>query len=253
MISQKQRDCLADILHAPVKAAEKLRIQLAKLEFHIRHDSQARAIMQEASVQEKKHADRVVKFLGIKGEDVLRLDYPLDENSLVFDVGGYKGDFASAIYATHKCRVMVFEPVSNYVEHLRWRFAKNPAIELFPVGLGGKTGKFTIYKDDDASSLLTGHGAPETIQIMDVAEFIAQHNIESVALIKINIEGGEYDLLERLLDTGLIEKIQHIQVQFHNFVPDADARRNAIREKLAKTHREMWNVDFVWESWEKKA
>ncbi len=70
-----------------------------------------------------------------------------------------------------------------------------------------------------------------------------------VALLKINIEGGEYDLLERLLETGLVGQFQHLQVQFHRFVPDAEKRRDFIRTGLAHSHEERWCYPWVWESW----
>ena len=41
-------------------------------------------------------------------------------------------------------------------------------------------------------------------------------NLKVNALMKINIEGGEFELLERLLETRLISRIENIQVQFHN-------------------------------------
>ena len=46
------------------------------------------------------------------GDHTLRLDYDLNEDSIVFDVGGYRGDFTSAIFNKYNCNVYVFEPVS---------------------------------------------------------------------------------------------------------------------------------------------
>jgi hypothetical protein len=46
-----------------------------------------------------------------RGDKTLRLDYPLNANSLVVDVGGYRGDFAGAIYKRYGCRVIIFQTV----------------------------------------------------------------------------------------------------------------------------------------------
>ena len=67
--------------------------------------------------------------------------------------------------------------------------------------------------------------------------------------MKINIEGGEYELLEYLLDTGLATQIINYQVQFHDFVPDAEARMTAIRERLSQTHTLTYQYEFVWGNW----
>ena len=39
-----------------------------------------------------------------------------------------------------------------------------------------------------------------------------------IDLLKINIEGGEYEVLENLIENDLIKNIDNIQIQFHDFV-----------------------------------
>ena len=72
-------------------------------------------------------------------------------------------------------------------------------------------------------------------------------------MIKVNIEGGEYDLLEFLIDSNYIEIIDNIQVQFHDFIPDAEERMKNIHKKLEKTHFLTWQYPFVWENWQLKS
>ena len=67
--------------------------------------------------------------------------------------------------------------------------------------------------------------------------------------MKINIEGAEYDLVEHLIDTKLVEIIRNIQVQFHDFVPNAESRMRKIQEKLRITHSISYQYRFVWENW----
>src|SRR5262249_51252950 len=80
----------------------------------------------------------------------------------------------------------------------------------------------------------------------------AAENIGEVSLMKINIEGGEYDLLENLIATGLISRIRDIQVQFHMDIPDAERRMHAIQSRLAGTHRLTFQYPFVWENWQRR-
>lgn len=68
--------------------------------------------------------------------------------------------------------------------------------------------------------------------------------------MKINIEGGEYDLLEHLIVSGFVRNIDNIQVQFHDFVDDAEHRMAVIHKNLAKTHRLSYQYPLVWENWE---
>ena len=70
--------------------------------------------------------------------------------------------------------------------------------------------------------------------------------------MKINIEGAEYDLLEHLIDTGLISNIHNIQVQFHDFVSNAEQRMIMLQKELEKTHGLTYQYPFVWENWRVK-
>src|SRR5258708_7901812 len=75
---------------------------------------------------------RVKPWFKNNGDETLRLNYPeLNEGSIVFDLGGYKGQWASDIYARYNCAVYIFEPYSIYANNIRDRFAKNNKIHLF--------------------------------------------------------------------------------------------------------------------------
>ena len=53
-------------------------------------------------------------------------------------------------------------------------------------------------------------------------EFVNKNNILNIDYLKLNIEGSEYELLDHIIDTGFIKNINHIQIRFHNFVPEAE-------------------------------
>jgi hypothetical protein len=67
--------------------------------------------------------------------------------------------------------------------------------------------------------------------------------------MKINVEGAEYDILESLITTGFVQRVDDIQVQFHDFVPNASERVVALRKSLAATHYPTYMFSFVWENW----
>ncbi|MCL4404046.1 FkbM family methyltransferase [Patescibacteria group bacterium] len=202
---------------------------------------------------EKKFADKnIVAWFDNPDRERLRLDYALDKNSLVLDVGGYKGQWASDIFAMYLCRVYVFEPVKKFADDIKVRFKNNDHITTFAIGLGGKTRQDCIHLRDDGSSVFGAGSSEETVQITDIAQFMDDQVIRTVDLMKINIEGGEYELLERLIETGLVQSIKNLQVQFHRFVPDAESRMTNIQQKLGKTHRLTYQYRFVWENWQLK-
>jgi hypothetical protein len=76
-------------------------------------------------------------------------------------------------------------------------------------------------------------------------------DIHCIDLLKINIEGGEYELLEHIIEKTLQNKIRNIQVQFHTWIENCEDRRKNIQDILRKTHKLTYNYDFVWENWER--
>ena len=70
--------------------------------------------------------------------------------------------------------------------------------------------------------------------------------------MKINIEGGEFDLLDQLIKSKLVTRIDNIQVQFHNFFDNSKDRREGIRKQLKQTHYLTYDYYFVWENWKLK-
>lgn len=194
---------------------------------------------------------QVKRWVKDNGDHTLRLDYPLNEQSTVWDVGGYKGDFAAQIHERYGCRVFVFEPVPAFHASCVARFAGNEKIRCLKFGLSGQDGWFDISQKEDASSFLrnvTG-ATVQRVQLRSVAAMFDELAVGCVDLLKINIEGGEYEVLPALVEAGLIDRVRFIQVQFHDFITGAREKRCLIRAALRNTHVEMWNYPFVWESW----
>ncbi|HVU80083.1 MAG TPA: glycosyltransferase [Candidatus Paceibacterota bacterium] len=73
-----------------------------------------------------------------------------------------------------------------------------------------------------------------------------------IDLMSLNMDGGEYELMAHLLETGMVNRIKNIQVSFDERVPDALGRMRAIRKRLRETHAPTYQYDFVWENWEAK-
>ncbi len=181
----------------------------------------------------------------------LRFEYDLSASSLVLDLGGYEGQWASDIYSRYCCTVQVFEPVQAYADNIRRRFAKNAQIQVHPFGLGCADIEIQIGLSNDGSSVFQKAEQIEAGRLVESKTFFEQNGIAEVDLIKINIEGGEYELLEYFLDTGLITQMKNIQVQFHDFVPNAEARMKSIQQRLSKTHALTYQYEFVWENWKR--
>jgi len=196
----------------------------------------------------------VSRWFSDDGDNTMRLDYPLTKDSVVFDVGGYHGDFAEVINQKYHCKVYVFEPVKEFYELCVKRFKNNSKVVCLNYGLSSKDECLDIGLAENASSFDSPHteGNTQGVELRSVEGCVSDLNVEHIDLFKINIEGGEFEVIPALIHSGLIKSIQYLQVQFHDFVDHAEEKRKLIRNELMKTHTEMWNYEFVWESWKVK-
>lgn len=173
----------------------------------------------------------------------------LKEDSIIFDIGGYEGQWASDIYGMYSSNIHIFEPVPSFAENIQKRFQYNKKIKANSFGLSDKTQNSMISVNKDGSSIIKNVGTQVEVKLVDIIEYIKQNNINKIDLMKINIEGGEYALLNRLIDTGYINNIGSILVQFHNFFPEAHKEMLVIQNRLRSSHKPIYQYEFVWELW----
>lgn len=196
-----------------------------------------------------KQSRRCRQWFAIDGDSTLRLEYPLNANSVVFDLGGYRGQWASDIFSKYCCYVYVFEPAMAFYKIIENRFLLNKNVRTFPFGIAGENKKVSLGVDKDRSSMFRSTVESEVVMLYSFKEFMDSNQIRNIDLIKINIEGAEYDLLDFIIEECLQTRISNIQVQFHDFVPDAQKRMEAIQKVLEETHELTWQYPFVWENW----
>jgi FkbM family methyltransferase len=198
------------------------------------------------------HERRAMAWNAAGLDDTLRLDYDLNRASVVVDVGGYEGQWASDVYGRYCCRIEIFEPVEEFAENIDRRFARNPDIRVHHFGLAGTARTAPMYLGGSRSSAVAApaEGAVETlVRLADAAEAFRALGLEAIDLMKINIEGGEYELLDHLIDTGWVTRISDIQVQFHDCLPDARQRMQSLQGRLRSTHEITFQEEFIWENW----
>jgi len=191
----------------------------------------------------------LIAWRKVQGDKNLRLEYNLDENSLVFDVGGYEGQWASDIFSKYCCTIYIFEPVIEFANKVEKRFSKNKKIKIYKFGISDRTEQARITIDNDGSSVFRKGRKSENANFVRLVDFIRDNDINRIDLLKINIEGGEYSLLEDLINSEFIKKIRNIQISFHDFIINAKERYKKIHYNLKKTHFLTYHFSFVWENW----
>jgi FkbM family methyltransferase len=198
------------------------------------------------------------EFIGatVSKPDILH-DHALDEHSVVLDVGAYVGDWSQAVSERYSPRIFAFEPNPHSFKLLEEKAAIFPG--LFPqfYGLGDRTEDLTISIRGLGSSLFESRDVDRessraSARVVDIDEAWKNLGLDRVDFMKINIEGAEFPLLERMIECKLLDRVDSYLIQFHEWHPGAYRRRNRIRRELLKTHKLEWDYHFVWEKWSRR-
>jgi FkbM family methyltransferase len=183
--------------------------------------------------------------------DYLRYDYNFNENSIVIDLGCYIGSFTENIYNKFNCYVYSFEPIKRYYDICLDKFQHINNIKVYNAGLSNENKKVDFTIAGDASSMYSNVDKPEVgVSLIKIDDFLKQQNILKVDLLKMNIEGGEYDLLEYIINNDISHLFENIQVQFHDNIFDGwEEKYNFIINNLSKTHYLTFKYEFAHENW----
>lgn len=188
-------------------------------------------------------------------EESDRYLYNLSPDSLVIDAGAHKGDFTAEIVRRYDCQVIALEPVKRFYKIVSERFKDSPKVTVLNSGIGYGTGLARMFVKGDMTGEFAQGQEWERVYLRGIIEFLDTYCQfgRTIKLLKLNIEGGEFDVLERLLDCQPVSRLyltKNIQVQFHSVVPDAEARYQQIHTALLKTHHLTFDAGpWVWQNY----
>jgi FkbM family methyltransferase len=192
------------------------------------------------------------KWFKDMGDYTHNINYNLDENSNVIDLGGYTGVWAQQIIDKYNPNIYILEPIFQFHSGMVSKFSNNSKVRLMNVGIGARNEYGTLFLSSDGTSSNLTNGESVNVEFNTFDTILKNWGLSEVDLLQMNIEGDEYPVLEHMLETGSINKIKNIQIQFHLGVDNDIQRREKIREGLISNgFRINFDYPFVWESWGK--
>ena len=181
-------------------------------------------------------------------------DVDISSDSVVVDVGAFTGGWAQHMVDRYDPIIYAFEPNPKSLAALHEKAASNPKLHPMPYGLGDEDLTVDFTLNGLGSSMCderTDHSDLQRIkvEIAAIDRVWKDLNLGRVDLIKINIEGAEFPLLDKMIKTDLIKEVDCFLIQFHEWHPGAYRKRRRIQAELSKTHRLEWDYHFIWEKW----
>ena len=182
----------------------------------------------------------------------------LRPGDIAIDCGANVGEFTEMM-ACSGATVYAFEPDPYCVEILREKFSNSPNVRIFASAVGDGDRETTLYRaaEFDSNSIKISKSssvfatkqnvnmvAAISIQQIDFIKFVRDIP-SSVRLLKMDIEGAEVTIMDKLFETGLISKIEQCFVETHeDAIPELSHRVSGIRKEADEFGRTRINLEW---------
>ena len=195
----------------------------------------------------------------------------LTPNDIAIDCGANVGELTVKM-AVSGARVLAYEPDENLMPTLDKLSNKFPNLTVYNSAVGVKTGTVRLfrspyYKNNPISESIKNTIIPtaktrnaeggwrdmddenysevELVNLIEVLQDLIREN-GKIALLKLDVEGAELEILEEMLRLDLFDNIDFTVAEMHGFrIPETYARITALKKGI----REKWPIERVNFDW----
>lgn len=175
----------------------------------------------------------------------------LDCDSVVYSAGvGRDISFEHALADQFGMQILLLDPSPTGLETMKMPEHQRKEFEFMPVALAGHEGELSLsppgnpeegswVSETSQSGNRTVNAEMVTVKCETVSSLMSKFGHTHVDLLKIDIEGAEYGVLEAIMASGL--RIRQIAVEFHNGVLPGIPRNLTIKT-LLKLYRYGYRI-----------
>lgn len=183
----------------------------------------------------------------------------LEKTDIAIDCGANVGKITD-VMAQSGATVYAFEPNPYAFSKLEKRFAEMKHVHCINKGVMDHDDVMKLYLHENAgenqvywstgSSLLSfkgnvDEGSYVDIEVIDLCDFIAKLD-RNIKVLKLDVEGVECEILTKMIETGLTERIAHIFVETHDEkIPELKEKTDNLRELIDKKRLKNIYLDWV--------
>lgn len=182
----------------------------------------------------------------------------INESSVCIDCGANTGEITN-IFAQKGATVYAFEPNPLCFDELEKRFAHNPSVHIIKKAVLDSDTKIKLYHSPlasadklfaQSSSIFESKDNVDTtsydeIDAIDLTRFIKELNTH-ITVLKLDVEGAEYHILEKLINEDLVDKIGTILVEPHeDSIPEIRDIAYRVRAKIIRKNLKHIHLDWI--------
>lgn len=157
---------------------------------------------------------------------------------MVIDAGANIGNFSAAILDGFESRVIALEPHPKYFEAI----PEHDRLLKLCCALGDSDGRRRLQLDANpqaARLVESENGQGTTTDVRRLDTLMREQGLEKLALVKLDIEGTELEVLDSLADSTL-DQIAQFTIEFHDFA--GYITTDQVEQALARLASRGWTT-----------
>lgn len=145
----------------------------------------------------------------------------LGADSVIVDAGAHRGEFSHLLMDRFACRCVLIEANPTLADSLE----AGESDQILRAALSDRDGEtdFVFSDNPEAGSIALSSGGAEggstTVRTLSLESVLRIAGADHLDLLKLDIEGAEFDLLQHTPDP-VLERIHQLTIEFHDFLPD---------------------------------
>jgi len=179
---------------------------------------------------------------------------PINSPKVVLDVGASVGVWTEWILHQNAHKVYCFEPNKIALKDLYKLHSNNDRVHIIDKALHNTNEEIEFFSSDTNSLVSATHkhdgadfGLPTNtsykVKAITLEKFIQDYNIKNIDLLKIDIEGGEFNIIPNLQQSSF-DIIDNFLIEIHPFYfEDGDQKVQQLKDVL---YKQGYNINQFW-------
>lgn len=192
-------------------------------------------------------------------EDVYQRHFSVEPGDVVVDIGASVGPFIWKIDDQKAKHIYCLEPEPSLFKTLSENASKlHTPLTLINSAIGPTTGDSMVSGLFDPARVEISDGTDlKPVHTVSFTGLLAQHDIKKIDFLKLDCEGGEYDIFNDENFEWISQNVRKIAGEFHLNTPELKAKFRRFRDTYLRqmTSHRIQSLDYVdikpnlWSDW----
>ena len=185
-------------------------------------------------------------------------EYPKDRDLVYYDLGGFVGQTTANFMAAHNpVKATSFEPNPAAVKGKHWDYVRANGGKVMNAAVGVDDGIIDFYLDSskDISQSCTAtpdkvssvnDPDPVPVEVVDFPAYLSlRHRKNQYTVVKMDVEGGEYDILHSMIKTASLAIVDELRIEWHGHKMTGDKEFYSRIENATRDFCKHGNINLV--------